>query len=100
MQSSIAWRFGTGSAPGSARQRPEDPYGGEHEVGGGVGEAIHRRRSGTGSNSIACSSAWAARKIAFSANCGPISCNPTGSPSERPHGIEMLGRPAMFDGIV
>jgi hypothetical protein len=36
----------------------------------------------------------------FSENWGPISCRPTGRPSERPHGIDMLGRPAMFGGIV
>ena len=36
----------------------------------------------------------------FSENCGPISWRPTGSPSERPHGIERPGRPAMFGGIV
>jgi len=30
----------------------------------------------------------------------PISCRPTGRPSERPHGIESPGRPARFDGIV
>ena len=36
----------------------------------------------------------------LSENCGPISCRPTGSPSERPHGIESPGRPAMFGGIV
>ena len=36
----------------------------------------------------------------FSENCGPISCRPTGSPSERPHGTLSPGRPAMQDGIV
>ena len=29
-----------------------------------------------------------------------MSCRPTGRPSERPHGIEMPGRPAMFTGSV
>ena len=40
------------------------------------------------------------RKSRFSANCRPISCSPTGSPSETPHGIESPGRPARLDGIV
>ena len=36
----------------------------------------------------------------FSPNCRPSSCNPTGRPSERPHGIESPGSPARHDGIV
>ena len=59
-----------------------------------------RSRSGTKSKPSARSSAWPARKRRFSENCGPISCRPTGRPSERPHGIERPGRPAMFGGIV
>src|SRR2546423_13419037 len=58
------------------------------------------RRGGTGSKASAASSACPARKSVFSENCGPISCRPTGSPSERPHGIESPGIPAMFGGIV
>src|SRR5262249_2539138 len=66
----------------------------------------HRSRSGTKSNSTARSTPGAgwnacpARKRVFSENCGPINCNPTGSPSERPQGIERPGSPAMFEGIV
>src|SRR5919109_1064026 len=60
----------------------------------------HARRGGTVSNPIARSSAWPTRKSVFSANCGPISCSPTGSPSERPHGMFRPGRPARHDGIV
>src|SRR5205823_4162943 len=48
------------------------------------GLPVHvRSRSGTPSNARLCSSAWPARKRVFSENCGPISCNPTGRPSER-----------------
>ena len=36
----------------------------------------------------------------FSENCGPVSCNPTGSPSESPQGIESPGSPAMLGGMV
>jgi hypothetical protein len=36
----------------------------------------------------------------FSANCGPISCSPTGRPSERPTGTFSPGRPATHDGMV
>src|SRR5438067_997187 len=60
----------------------------------------HRSPSGTKSNPSARSRAWPARKSVFSENCGPINWRPTGSPSERPHGIESPGIPAMFDGIV
>src|SRR5438093_7976323 len=60
----------------------------------------HGNRSGTKSKAKARSSAWPARKSAFSENCGPISCRPTGSPSESPHGMESPGSPAMLDGIV
>src|SRR5262249_47711108 len=70
------------------------------EVGGVVREHLHLSRSGTKSKPIAVSSACATRKSAFSANCGPISCRPTGSPSDRPHGMFSPGSPAMFDGIV
>src|SRR5581483_8583115 len=83
-----------GRAVEDARPLAEDTLDGGDEVGGGVREALHRSRSGTKSNASACSSACATRKIVFSANCGPISCNPTGSPSARPQGIEMLGSPA------
>src|SRR5262249_8799228 len=64
------------------------------------GFPVHRKRSGTQSNSSARSSACPARKSVFSENCGPISCRPTGKASERPHGIESPGIPAMFEGIV
>ena len=56
--------------------------------------------AGTTSKPSARSSACAVRKSVFSANCGPISCSPTGSPSERPQGIESPGSPAMHEGIV
>jgi hypothetical protein len=49
---------------------------------------------------MAFSSACPTWKSVFSENCGPISWNPTGRPSESPHGIDKPGRPAMFDGIV
>ena len=39
-------------------------------------------------------------RIRFSANAGPISCRPTGSPSESPQGIEMPGQPARLTGTV
>src|SRR5262249_35481824 len=64
------------------------------------GFPVHRNRFGTKSNSSARSRAWPARNSVFSENCGPISCSPTGKPSERPHGIESPGIPAMFEGIV
>src|SRR5262249_35290688 len=83
-----------------ARPLAEDALGCRHEVRRLVGEPPHASLVGTGSNPSACSSACAARKSAFSENCGPISCSPTGSPSESPHGIERLGSPAMFEGIV
>src|SRR5471032_371752 len=62
--------------------------------------AAHRKRSGTKSNSSARSSACPTLKSVFSPNCGPTSWRPTGSPAERPHGIERPGNPAMHDGIV
>src|SRR5687767_2969450 len=34
---------------------------------------VHRSRSGTVSNPIACSTAWPMRKRPFSPNCGPMS---------------------------
>src|SRR5262249_55101385 len=67
----------------------------DHRFPGG-----HRIRSGIGSNPISASSAAAILNSTFSENCGPISCNPAGSPSESPQGIESPGSPAMFDGIV
>src|SRR3954453_16438228 len=60
----------------------------------------HRYRSGTKSNSRARSSAWPARNSTFSENWRPISCRPTGSPSERPHGMDRPGSPARFEGMV
>src|SRR6478752_873738 len=60
----------------------------------------HRRRSGTMSNPSTPSSACPTRNSVFSANCGPISCRPTGKPSESPHGMLSPGRPAMHEGIV
>src|SRR3954451_15177341 len=88
-----------------ARRDAEHALDGGHELGGAVRERPHRSRpdrkgAGTVSNPIACSRAWPTRKSVFSANCGPISCSPTGSPSDRPQGIERRGRPAMHDGIV
>src|SRR5262249_6284701 len=55
---------------------------------------------GTPSKPIACSSAWPARKSVFSPNCGPISCRPTGRPSESPDGMLSPGSPARQEGIV
>src|SRR5436305_11761454 len=63
------------------------------------GLPAHLSRSGTVSKPVACSSAWPTRKSRFSENCGPISCSPTGSPSDNPHGIDSPGRPAMLGGI-
>src|SRR5262249_48365827 len=60
----------------------------------------HRSGAGTESNWRARSGAWGVRNSVFSENCGPISWSPTGSPSERPHGIDGPGRPAMLAGIV
>src|SRR5262249_50312402 len=65
-----------------------------------LGSAHVRYLVGTGSKPSDLSSAWAARKSVFSENCGPTSCNPTGSPSESPHGTFRPGSPAMHDGIV
>ena len=36
----------------------------------------------------------------FSLKAGPVSCSPTGRPSERPQGIDSEGRPARLEGIV
>src|SRR5438067_1701470 len=85
-----------------ARMLAEDTLDGEHELGGGILEAVGHARSlsGTGSKPSACSTAWPIRKSVFSANCGPTSCRPTGNPSESPHGMLSPGRPAMQDGIV
>src|SRR3954466_14530145 len=84
-----------------ARALAEDTLDGKHEIRGAVDECLlHRSRSGTQSNPIACSSAWPVRNSVFSENCGPISCSPTGSPSDSPQGIERPGSPAMFGGIV
>src|SRR5919205_618669 len=82
----------------------EDAARGDDEVGGSVDDPLHAaapaRRGGTGSNASARSSAWPIRKSLFSENCGPTSWSPIGRPSERPHGIESPGRPAIHDGIV
>src|SRR5256885_2987109 len=78
----------------------EDALDREHEVGGSIDDGPHLSLSGTGSKAMARSSAWPVRKSVFSENCGPISCRPTRRPSERPHGIDRLGSPAMFGGIV
>src|SRR5579864_533950 len=82
-----------------ARPHAEDALDRGDEVGRWIFES-HRSRSGTTSNAIACSSACPTRKSAFSENCGPISCNPTGRPSERPHGMFSPGSPAMHEGMV
>src|SRR5262249_41674728 len=67
----------------------------------GFPAAAHDRSLvGTPSKASARSSACPARKSMFSENCGPISCRPTGRPSESPHGMLRPGRPAMHDGIV
>src|SRR5439155_17059611 len=78
----------------------EGPLDREEGLGRRVPEDPQRRRPSTESNAIKPSSAYATLKRVFSANWGPISCSPTGRPSERPHGIEIPGSPAMFDGIV
>src|SRR5882724_5322658 len=83
-----------------AWSRAEHPLDREHEVGGAIDDCPHLSRSGTVSKPIACSSAWPVRKSVFSENCGPINCRPTGRPSDRPHGIERPGSPAMLGGIV
>ena len=57
-------------------------------------------RTGEPSKPIACSSACAASRIRFSLNAGPASWTPTGSPSERPAGIEIPGSPASDIGTV
>src|SRR5205085_1133582 len=82
-----------------ARRRTEDTLDGGDEVGGRILES-HASLPGTGSKPSACSSAWPTRKSVFSENCGPISCRPTGSPAESPHGTLSPGRPAMHEGIV
>src|SRR5207302_2291440 len=71
---------------------------GEHEFGRRVLEPhAHRSRTGTGLKPSACSSPWPMRKSAFSANCGPTSCSPTGRPSDNPHGMLSPGSPALHD---
>src|SRR5436305_10221592 len=82
------------------RPDAEDALDREHEVGRSVDDVLQRSRSGTVSNPIARSSACPTRNSVFSANCGPMICRPTGRPSDRPHGIEIDGSPAMFGGIV
>ena len=52
------------------------------------------------SNAIDFSSACAASRMRASLNAGPAIWKPTGSPSERPHGIEMAGMPASGIGTV
>src|SRR5438552_3441470 len=81
------------------RSLPEHALHRRDELGSRVLEP-HRSRSGTTSKPTARSSACPTWKSVFSANCGPISCNPTGSPPERPQGTLRPGRPAMHDGIV
>ena len=96
MDSSIARRFGTGSAPGNARHTGHVcVFGSPPEAVRAAAEHLrarlqlhvdlqpdhrlpghHRSRSGTTSKPIARSSAWPARNSVFSANCGPISCKP------------------------
>src|SRR5919204_3534165 len=83
-----------------SRTHAEDALHGEHEIRRLIHYLLHRSRSGTVSKPIASSSAWPTRKSVFSENWGPISCSPTGSASESPHGIESPGRPARFGGIV
>src|SRR5262245_57261808 len=69
-----------------ARLHAEHALDRRDELGRGVGERLHRSRSGTVSKPIARSSACPARNSVFSLNWGPISWNPTGRPSESPHG--------------
>src|SRR5262249_11892462 len=57
-------------------------------------------RSVTVSHPVASTSTCPSRKRPFSPSCPPISCSPTGRPSESPHGIESPGNPARQDGIV
>src|SRR2546423_2302439 len=87
-----------------ARLGVEDPACRHDELRRSVLDSPHAaapaRRGGTGSKASTASSACPARKSVFSENCGPISCRPTGSPSERPHGIERPGNPAMLTGSV
>src|SRR5215210_6764702 len=71
-----------------SRWHPEHSLHCEDEVGSSIDDSLHRSRSGTVSNPIARSSAWPARKSVFSANWAPISCSPTGRPSDRPQGID------------
>src|SRR5947207_11100321 len=49
---------------------------------------------------VSASNARPARNSSSSDQAGPISWRPTGSPSDRPHGIESPGSPAMFTGSV
>ena len=49
---------------------------------------------------VACSYAYAIRRIVASPNSGPNTCNPTGMFPENPAGTEIPGRPAMFAGTV
>src|SRR5262249_41512078 len=81
---------------------PEHPLHRRDELRRGVDDRLHAAASlsGAGSNPSARSSACPTRNSVFSENCGPISWRPTGRPSERPHGIEIPGMPAMLDGIV
>src|SRR5207247_6067903 len=82
------------------RALAEHPLHREHEIGSLVDDCLHLSRAGAPSKPIARSSACPVRNRVFSENCGPISCRPTGRPSESPHGMDSPGRPAMFDGIV
>ena len=85
-----------------ARLHAEDTLDRGHELGRRILEAHRHPASlaGTGSKPSARSSAWPTRKSVFSENCGPISCSPTGSPSDSPHGTFRPGSPARHDGIV
>src|SRR5450756_222746 len=62
--------------------------------------SLAARNVGAVSNPIAPSSAYAARRMRFSENAGPMNWKPTGKPSARPQGIEIAGRPARLTGIV
>ena len=59
-----------------------------------------RHGRGTPSKPIAFSTAWAASRMRLSLKAGPAIWKPTGSPSERPHGIETAGTPARGIGTV
>src|SRR5437764_9817733 len=78
-----------------------DGSGGEGARWGlGIQAPSSRHRSGGTGGGTALSRAAATRYIRSSAMVGAITCRPTGSPSDSPHGTEIAGPPYRFDGIV